>query len=341
MSAWLAALDRLSASGTPCVLVTVAAGRGSVPREPGTKMVVWREAFAGTIGGGQLEFKALEIAREMLAAGAAMDLRRFPLGASLGQCCGGAASLLFEPVTARASWIDALLAHERRLEPCVAATPERGGAKLVITAAEAPDGADPVVVARARELLGTRDAVLETIADARWLLDPSVRAELHVVLFGAGHVGRAIAGVLGALPCSVVWVDERDDAFPAQVAANVAVEPTDTPLAEVAAAPPGSCFLVMTHSHALDYDLAEAILRRGDFRYCGMIGSKTKRRSFEQRLERRGLDAAAVARLTCPIGVAGIAGKEPEVIAVAVAAQLLQLRGIAAAAAMPANANAG
>jgi xanthine dehydrogenase accessory factor len=328
MTGWLRTLDHLTREGTPAVLVTVASGKGSVPREAGTKMLVWREGFAGTIGGGHLEFKALEIGRDMLAAPGALDVRRFPLGASLGQCCGGAATLLFEPVAARPAWLDVLLDHEARGTPYVVATAERGGAKLVVTAEGATGEGPAAAVAQARACLGADAARLETIDGERWLLDPSQRPELHVVLFGAGHVGRAVARILGTLPCSVVWVDGRDHEFPAEVPPNVRVEATDTPLAEVRAAPPDACFLVMTHSHAIDFDIGEAVLARGDFRYFGLIGSRTKRRSFEQRLARRGIDAA---RMTCPIGVAGIAGKEPEVIAVAVAAQLLQLRAGAAA----------
>lgn len=328
MSSVLHALDRLTRDGTPCVLVTVASGKGSVPREAGTKMVVWRDAFAGTIGGGHLEFKAIEIARDMLASSATPDLRRFPLGASLGQCCGGAATLLFEPLGARPAWLDTMLAHERAGVPYVVATSERGGGKAVVTATEEAGDAPHAVLAPARECIGAAHAVQVEVDGERWLLDPSQRPELHVVLFGAGHVGRALARVLGTLPCSVVWVDGRDEAFPDGVPANIRVEATDTPLAEVRDAPPGSCFLLMTHSHALDFELGEAILRRGDFRYFGMIGSHTKRRSFEQRLARRSVDAA---RMTCPIGVPGVSGKEPEVIAVAVAAQLLQLRAASAA----------
>jgi xanthine dehydrogenase accessory factor len=337
MTDWLRTLDRLTREATPAVLVTVASGKGSVPREAGTKMLVWGAGFAGTIGGGHLEFKALEIARDMLAAPGALDVRRFPLGASLGQCCGGAATLLFEPVVGRPAWLDLLLDHEVRGTPYVVATAERGGAKLVVTAEGATGEGPAAALAQARACLGADAARLETVDGERWLLDPSQRPELHVVLFGAGHVGRAIARIFGTLPCSVTWVDGRDHEFPAEIPPNVRVEATDTPLAEVRAAPPDACFLVMTHSHALDFDLGEAILARGDFRYFGLIGSRTKRRSFEQRLARRGIDAA---RMTCPMGVPGVAGKEPEVIAVAVAAQLLQLRAGAASTATAADAAA-
>jgi xanthine dehydrogenase accessory factor len=143
-------------------------------------------------------------------------------------------------------------------------------------------------------------------------------------LYGAGHVGRAIVRLLEGIDCRVSWIDERDSEFPPGIGAphiqRVCVEPVE---AEVASAPAGAYYLVLTHSHALDLAITEAILRRGDFGYLGLIGSKTKRARFVHRFEARGIAPAVLARLTCPIGVPGIAGKEPEVIAVAVVAQLL------------------
>lgn len=146
----------------------------------------------------------------------------------------------------------------------------------------------------------------------------------HLQLYGAGHVGRAIVQLLAGLPCRVQWVDERESEFPAGPLPphieKVCVEPVQ---AEVATAPPGAFFLVLTHSHALDLALAEAILARGDFGWFGLIGSKTKRARFEHRLLARGFAPALVQRMVCPIGLPGLAGKQPEVLAVSVAAQLL------------------
>ena len=145
-------------------------------------------------------------------------------------------------------------------------------------------------------------------------------------LYGAGHVGRAIAALLAGIACRVQWIDEREAEFPAAPLPGhierVCVEPVQ---AEVASAPPGAFYLVLTHSHDLDMALAQAILQRGDFGFFGLIGSQTKRARFERRLQERGLDAALIARMVCPIGLPGIEGKEPEVIAVAVVAQLLAI----------------
>ena len=149
---------------------------------------------------------------------------------------------------------------------------------------------------------------------------------MHVVVFGAGHVGHALVKVLGTLPCVVQWVDARDELFPDEVPANVQIEATDTPDAIVDAAPAGAFFLVMTHNHALDFALTERIMRRRDFAYFGMIGSKTKRVKFERRLLDRGVDPQRLFEMTCPIGVPGIVDKAPASIAVAVCAELLQVR---------------
>jgi xanthine dehydrogenase accessory protein XdhC len=151
-------------------------------------------------------------------------------------------------------------------------------------------------------------------------------APLHVVLFGAGHVGHALVSLLGTLPCVVQWVDARDECFPDEVPANVQIEATDTPEAVIDAAPAGACFLVMTHNHALDFTLAARIMRRHDFAYFGMIGSKTKRVKFERRLIERGVDPERLREMVCPIGVPGIVDKAPSSIAVAVCAQLMQVR---------------
>jgi xanthine dehydrogenase accessory protein XdhC len=158
-------------------------------------------------------------------------------------------------------------------------------------------------------------------------------APMHIVLFGAGHVGHALVQLLGSLPCVVQWVDERDELFPDETPPNVQVEATDTPDAIVDAAPPGAWFLVMTHNHALDFSLAARIMRRRDFSYFGMIGSKTKRVKFERRLLALGVELERLAEMTCPIGVEGIVDKAPAAIAIAVCAQLLRLRTCQAAAA--------
>lgn len=166
-------------------------------------------------------------------------------------------------------------------------------------------------------------AAIDLSDSAAWPPEPPL---FTLQLYGAGHVGRAIVNLLATLPCRVTWIDEREDQFPQAVVLpphieQLCVEPVT---AEVAAAPPGCCYLVLTHSHDLDMALAAAILQRDDIAWFGLIGSQTKRARFEHRLRERGVAEARLQQMVCPIGLPGIRGKQPEVIAVAVVAQLLQ-----------------
>lgn len=157
-------------------------------------------------------------------------------------------------------------------------------------------------------------------------LDVRATAPLfHLHLFGAGHVGQALVDVLSVVECEVAWVDSREQQFPARLPANVTIEFSEAPEEEVSAAPPGAFYLVMTHSHALDLAIVERILKRGDAGFIGLIGSKTKRATFERRLLERGIERALLTQIMCPIGAPGVVGKAPGVVAIAVAAQLMQI----------------
>ncbi|MEW6021072.1 MAG: xanthine dehydrogenase accessory protein XdhC [Pseudomonadota bacterium] len=371
MEDWLGAALR-----APAVLVTVAIVEGSVPREPGAKMAVTRDGLAGTIGGGHLEHRAIDMARTMLEEGGAQGvttkLERFALGPSLGQCCGGIAHLVFEVVDRE----QMALLDKRRNEdtwrlvgwaasPSTRSTDDDISSPSATTThpsalVERVDGraAHPTVLvdATGRHLLGapapafdrTRGThVFTDDTGRRWLADAVFAPRAHLMLFGAGHVGAAIVRALADLPCRVTWVDERDDMFPAAIPANVTVEATDTPEALVAQAAPGTTFLVLTHSHALDLRLSIAILSRADQAWpgqagpgqdwFGLIGSDTKRRQFEHRLRERGIADERIDAMVCPIGLPGIAGKAPAVIAAAVAAQLLTVWEAAASSLLDAS----
>lgn len=243
---WLETLSDLRRRGEPAVLVTVLAVRGSTPREAGCKMVVSASAAYGTIGGGNLEYQSIARARALLTA-SGPDVTEFPLGPALGQCCGGHASVLFEPVR------------------------------------------------------------------------PPAR---HFAIYGAGHVGRALVAVLATLDCRITWVDARPGEFPVAVPPNVSMVAELAP----AALPPGTEMLVLTHDHALDYDLVRQALLLPHIPFVGLIGSETKRARFVSRLAKAGLAAEAIKRMVCPIGLPGTGGKAPAEIAISVAAQLLQMR---------------
>jgi xanthine dehydrogenase accessory factor len=264
-------LDALSVRlrSAPAVLVRIERAQGSVPREVGAWMAVWPDAQVGTVGGGQLEWRALARARQALADGTQLaELVRCPLGPSLAQCCGGVAWLRFESVRG----VD-LPALERRL------------------------------------------AVRHT----------------EVALFGGGHVGKAIVHLLADLPFEVLWVDSRDEVFPPQTPAHVRCEHSEPVQAAVAGLVPGTRVVIMSFSHAEDFEIVVACLQRqrerGDLPLIGLIGSKTKWFSFRRRLAQRGFAEEELAQIVCPIGVPGIAGKQPAVVAVSVVAQLLQRQG--------------
>jgi xanthine dehydrogenase accessory factor len=324
MHPWLTDLQHLLAHGDAAVIVTVARVEGSAPREAGTKMIVTRDAARHTIGGGHLEWRAIEIAREVLREGMRVPhlrrLERFALGPSLGQCCGGAIVLAFERLDiSDLGWVATLAKRLQAGNACVRTVsfgPTPAGVQL----------SDPEPGTTTPDCLLWDGAGFD---EANALLTETiVPREFPVVLFGAGHVGAALARVLATLPCRVRWVDERDAQFPEPTLpnelANLTIDQNDAPDEAIDDAEPGTYFVVMTHNHARDLALAERILRRNDFAFFGMIGSRTKRRQFEHRLAARGIDPAVIARMHCPIGIDGIADKSPEAIAIAVAAQLLQ-----------------
>jgi xanthine dehydrogenase accessory factor len=330
---WIADLCDLTAAGDPAVLVTVAGIRGSAPREIGAKMIVTRHETIGTIGGGQLEYQATRIAVDMLGD-EQLALRSFPLGSSMGQCCGGVVEILFEPLAGgMPAWLRDLQALHGQREPAVIATyiSTTRPAKFVVTASDVfgADEADPSMVTAARNLLAGKPEALRKV---QAFYEPVVSSDLNIAVFGAGHVGSAVVAALARLECNIRWIDNRQKVF-RQVPANVQPVETADPALEVMAMPPGSYYLVMTHSHALDFDICDRILRRGDARYCGLIGSLSKRRRFEKRYRQQGMPRGLLSELVCPIGVDGISGKKPAEIAVAVAAEVLRIRDASVAAA--------
>ncbi|TPG59251.1 xanthine dehydrogenase accessory protein XdhC [Ewingella americana] len=250
---WIATLSDLQRQGEPCVVATLAEHQGSTPRDGGSKMIVTTGQIFYTLGGGNLEFQVIAIAREMLAKNQHTSrFERFSLGARLGQCCGGMASVIFEP-------------------------------------------------------LG--------------------QPQPQIVVYGAGHVGRALVSILSTLPCRIIWVDARASEFPPQVSPQITCIIDDEPEGTVAQMPANSFFVVMTHDHQLDFALSERILKRGDFRYFGLIGSETKRKRFDYRLSGKGISDQQLARMRCPVGLPDVKGKLPAEIAVAVAGEIIATYG--------------
>ncbi|MDH5501873.1 MAG: xanthine dehydrogenase accessory protein XdhC, partial [Gammaproteobacteria bacterium] len=163
-------------------------------------------------------------------------------------------------------------------------------------------------------------------AEQQYLLEPFTETDMQVAIFGAGHVGSAVVAALSKVDCRIRWIDNRRNIFPASLPPRVTRVDSPDPAREVHAMPPGAFFLVMTHSHPLDYDICQQVLERNDFAYCGLIGSVTKRRRFEKLMRDCEMPASSLERLSCPIGIGGISGKRPDEIAISVAAELLTIR---------------
>lgn len=360
MSDWLRALRKLKAEGRDCVRVTVMDVRGSAPREIGATMLVTADDLQGSIGGGRLEYECTRLAVSHLSGrtsasrcfddefgvpakpasenqGNSTACRgptrlRLALGAAMGQCCGGVVDVLFEHLAAGGGgWVDEALRGFGARRPMVLVTSigAKGESSWSLLTADGWQGGLPGdrAATEARRLLeqGGAAACLRD-GEARILLEPLADDAASLALFGAGHVGSALIDVLAGLDWRVRWIDGRRDIFPQTVPANVIPVESAEPAREVLAMPPAAAYLVMTHSHALDYEICEQVLTRNDFLYCGLIGSRSKRRRFEKRLRGQGLSEARIERLTCPIGLPGLEGKRPAEIAVSVAAQLLKVR---------------
>jgi len=314
-------MESILKAGEPCALVSVLAVKGSAPREAGARMVVTSTGgFHGTIGGGALEWQALGAAQRLMSHdGSEAVIERKVLGPDLGQCCGGSLELLierFEPADA---------AHVSELARAEAAgrfaTVGRLGARHLRRDVEPTVGSEPPIALRSD---GT---IAETFGECRRV----------VMLFGAGHVGRALMLALAPLPFEVRWIDPRPDAFPAHVAPNVTLDNRGDAAAVLADAPDGAFVVVVTHSHALDLAVIESALAAGRFGYVGVIGSRTKRARFVNRLKKARYGEEAVSALVCPIGIEGITSRLPAAIAAGVAAQLLQYDALVKTARVPLN----
>lgn len=285
--------------------VVVVATRGSTPREIGASMLVRRDlGFRGTIGGGALEWRALRLAWEALRErDAAHTLHDVLLGPDLGQCCGGRVTLGIEVLDESDLAVVRLLAA-REAEGTMVTEARPQGRRL------ARRIADDVADAPGLRPDGT---LIERFGDVR----------RRLMLFGAGHVGRALALALAPLPFRVDWVDGRDDAFPAAHPANVVPMVRADPVEALAEAPEGAFVLAVTHDHALDLAIVDAALRRPDLPHVGVIGSKTKRARFVGRLLEMGHTDTTIRRMVMPIGAGGPRSKVPAVIAAAVVLELL------------------
>lgn len=323
---WPQALQRRLMREGAVARVVVAAVLGSVPREAGACMLVWNSGLEGSIGGGQLEWQAQTAARRLVAEAQSspVNLRRLVLAADLEQCCGGVVDLWIERFTrADLQALQAIETAARSDHPVVLASTMLSHS-VIRHAVSNPDGGNAEVDGLLRAPRREATPRLIRAANGSVTLLERLDAGLPAVwLYGAGHVGQALARICAELPLRLTWIDSRAELFPRAVPESITMVHDSQPVRSVATAPAGTSFLVLTHSHALDYELCRAILERKDFAWLGLIGSKSKSARFRSRLARDGLSSDAIARLVCPIGIRAIESKWPAAIAVGVAAQLL------------------
>ncbi|HEY0213401.1 MAG TPA: xanthine dehydrogenase accessory protein XdhC [Paenirhodobacter sp.] len=287
-------MARAAARG-PFVRVVVAEVRGSAPREPGAAMLVWPDTISGTIGGGQLEYEAIARARQTRVP----HLDRIALGPAMGQCCGGAVTLAYEPSDGLGT-----------LAPGWHARPVGGLTEMPLAVRRA--------LTRARDR-GERPALLI----GGWLLEEVTAPPDELWIWGAGHVGRALVDVLAPLPdLRIRWADMAADRFPEIRFDTVTPLIAENPADLVNLAPRDARHLILTYSHALDLELCHSLLHHG-FTACGLIGSATKWARFRHRLRDLGHLDAQILRIACPIGDPAL-GKAPQAIAISVAAALLK-----------------
>ena len=298
MKVWAYIVKALEA-GEPCAMVSVLRVEGSAPREVGARLVLTGRGFHGTIGGGALEWRALAEAQKKMKGGRSLTTSTHALGPELGQCCGGRVELLTEVFDGTS------LDEARKL-----ATAESLGAFVTESHLHSDHVARNIPIAPVRD----SDVMIEHFGETRRPL----------YLFGAGHVGRALALALAPLPFAIRWIDPRPDAFPTAMPANVDPVKAANPVVELETAPPGTFLLVMTHSHALDLAIVDQALRDERFPYVGLIGSASKRARFLSRLRQANIAEERLAAFKCPIGLPGITSKEPAIIAAATVTELLE-----------------
>lgn len=313
------------------VRILVAEVEGSAPREAGAAMVVGPDVLLGTIGGGALELAAISAARLLLTHDGIgewhRELRSYPLGPALGQCCGGMVRLLYE-VGPDGGSADVAERGPHRDQPAgLVVRSVLSGTEPVVVFDRSFTAAWPLSVLRSvRQMLsGERPRETLLISGGKqgpaFVIEPEPRTPHTLYLYGAGHVGRAVVRALEGLPFAITWIDVAESRFPDTLTSGVSRIVSANPSEVTVRAPEGTLHLVMTFSHALDLAIVAAALTRTQS-WVGLIGSATKRARFERRLREAGIAEGVLKQLHCPIGIGIIRGKEPAMIAISVAAQL-------------------
>ena len=303
--AWIDLAQEIITRGKRAVLALITDHAGSTPRERGCWMLVDQEKIYGTLGGGTLEYSAVQAARTMLAGQS--DWKRsgheYLLGPDLGQCCGGGVKFLLEPLDQTSSWLLSVNASDFE---------QTGGAYLHINL-ENPQEAPAVGL----------DADLSHKSDPRYFIQPLSDHRPALYVFGAGHVGQAIAVTASALPIRLTLVDARSDIMTHFAAPDNCTLLCEDPLSRVQQIENGAGAVIMTHDHDLDYQLGMELFNHSGLSFRGIIGSKSKTARFMKRYRQAGIADSLLDTLKMPLAQAAPPGKEPGVIALGILHEFL------------------
>jgi len=297
-------LEKCVAANGAVVRVLVASTKGSAPRDAGATMLVWPSGQSGTIGGGALEHQASLRAREMLSGATSVARITQPLGPNLGQCCGGSVTLV--------------------LERYVAENLPTETAGIFVRAVESDASAELPALLQ-RRLEAAKGTPIAPVLTAGWLAEKIQKPPTPVWIYGAGHVGRALARTLAPLNgYDITLIDTDVTRLPKHLPQNITTLTAKNIADLVKHAPDQAHHYIMTMDHGFDLEICHHLLGRR-FGFAGLIGSKTKWARFQGRLEKLGHTCGGITRITCPIGDPAL-GKEPQTIAVGIAHGLLLAR---------------
>ena len=275
---------------------------GSAPRDEGTTMLIWDSGQFGTIGGGELEYQVTRLAKKIIIDNKGSRIKKFSLGPDMGQCCGGAVELLIEILD-----------------------------KTKVKFISVDDGFFARPVFKNEKSLNVQALIksyrnksvpIKTSFKDGWLFEPVTKEKELIWIYGAGHVGTAIANILSKLSqFSVTCIDTSQDRYPDNFPKTVEKLITKNPAQIVQYAPSETHHLILTYSHALDLEICHQLLQH-NFATAGLIGSKTKWARFKKRLNELNYTFEQINRIICPIGEPSF-GKSPYEIAIGVASMLL------------------
>ena len=352
MSSWLKSIKTALALNNGFVIITIIATKGSTPCSNGDKIIYTaNEAIYGSIGGGNLEFKALSSAKDMLNLHTSSNqLIKYPLGATLGQCCGGYVKVLFESflssnstLKVQDSWIDKVSNFYKESEDFILATSidndnnsKLDKQKFLYTHNNFYSSSDDkklsnFVEENASKLMKNYQSprIVEFEDESGFkseiCLEKSASSELlPVVIFGAGHISRALMPIITNLPVKLIWIDDRQEQFDKYQGDTSQIKIICDEFVESVSDLPDDIYcLVITYSHKIDFEICEKMIIQNNFSYLGMIGSSIKGRKFRDRFAQKNYPKDVVDKFTCPIGEKQKFLKSPTSIAVTIAMDLI------------------